>query len=288
MQKRVQTEEQSAELRYKIIIDKRNELNDQAREFADTRNMLNKERRETIDEIKELRDERDVLNKQMRRHKKTRNGYQDKAKDLIEKKKGKRKGIHQDLDKDIETLKTDVKALEIKQETTSLTLVEEKELLDTLKKQFVEIKRLEEVLGEQDSILADVKDVDEKITMLFKLSDEEHQKVVAVNNQAKEVHDHITLMNKSITHLILESNKNHENYAKLKERADEFHKKADEMRGKLMAMRNIKRDEIRESRQLIKDQNKSVRYALTDEKKLDKAADDALQQLLKKGKVEIR
>ena len=288
MQKRVQTEEQSAELRYKGIIDKRNELNDQAREFADTRNMLNGERRETIDEIKELRDERDVLNKQMRRHKKTRNGYQDKAKDLIEKKKGKRKGIHQDLDRDIETLKADAKLLEVKQETTPLTLVEEKELLDTLKKQYVEIKRLEEVLGEQDSILADVKDVDEKITMLFKLSDEEHQKVVAVNNQAKEVHDRITLMNKSITHLILESNKNHDNYVKLKERADVFHQKADEMRGKLMALRNVKRDEIRESRQLIKDQNKSARTALNDEKKLDRAADDALQQRLKKGKVEIR
>ena len=85
MQKRQQTEEQSAELRYRGIIEKGNELNDQAREFADTRNMLNKERRETIDEIKELRDERDHLNNKMRQYKKTRNGYQDKAKDLIEK-----------------------------------------------------------------------------------------------------------------------------------------------------------------------------------------------------------
>ncbi len=288
MQKRVQTEEQSAELRYRGIIEKRNELNDQAREFADTRNMLNKERRDNLDEIKELRDERDGLNKQMRKHKKSRNSYQDKAKDLIEKKKGKRKGIHQDLDRDIEALKADAKLLEVKQETTPLTLVEEKELLETLKKQHVEIKRLEVILGEQDSILADVKDVDEKITMLFKMADEEHQKVVVVNNQAKEVHDRITLMSKSISHLISESNKNHENYVNLKERADVFHQKANEMREKLMAMRNIKRDEIRESRQLIKDQNKSVKSALTDKKKLDKAADDALQQLMKKGKVEIR
>jgi phosphoserine phosphatase len=266
MQKRRQTEEQSAELRYRSIIEKRNELNDQARGFADTRNMLNDERRETIDEIKILREERDELNKEMRKHKKIRNGYQDKAKELIEKKKGKSKGIHKDLDRDIETLKADSKLLEVKQETTTLTLEEEKELLDTLKKNYEEIKRLEAVLGAQDAVLADVKDVDEKITMLFKMADDEHQKVVALNNQAREVHERIILMSKSITHLISEANKNHENYVKLKERADSYHKKASEMREKLMAMRNIKRDEIRESRQLIKDQNKAVRSALTDEK----------------------
>ena len=288
MQKQKISEEQSAELRYRAIIDKRNELNDQAREFADTRNMLNKERRETIDEIKELRDERDELNKLMRHHKKIRNNYQDKAKALIEQKKGTRKGIHKDLDRDIETMKADAKVLEVKQQTVPLTIAEENELLDTLKKQYEEIKRLEAVQGEQDSILTEVKDVDEKINLLFKMADEEHQHVKKFNDQANEVHNRIILMSKSITHLISESNKNHENYIKLKERADSYHQKGSEMREKLMAMRNIKRDEIRESRQIINNQNKAVRSALTDEKKLDKAADDALEQLLKKGKVEIR
>lgn len=288
MQKKEKTEEQSAEVRYRGIIEKRNELNDQAREFADTRDMLNKERRDTVDEIKSLRDERDALNKLMKKHKNTRNKYQDQAKDLIEKKKGKRKGIHKDLDRDIETLKADAKLMEVKQETTSLTLDEEKELLDKLKKNYEEIKRLEAVLGEQDAILADVKDVDEKITLLFKLADEEHQKVVALNKQAREVHDRIVLMSKSITHLVAEANKNHEQYVKLKERADSYHERGKEMREKLMALRNVKRDEIRASRKMIDDQNKAVRSALLDEKKLDAAADDALEQLLKKGKVEIK
>lgn len=287
MQKKQQSEEQSAELRYRSIIEKRNELNDQAREFADTRDLLNNERRETIEEIKALREERDALNNEMRKHKKVRNGYQDKAKDLIEKKKGKRKGIHKDLDRDIETLKADTKMMELKQETTSLSVSEENELLDKLKKNYEEIKRLEAVLGEQDAILSEVKDVDEKIDMLFKLADEEHQKVVALNKQAREVHDRITLMSKSITHLISESNKNHENYVKLKERADAYHERAKEMREKLMAIRNIKRDEIRASRKVIADQNRAVKDALTDKKKLDEAADEALEQLLKKGKVEI-
>lgn len=288
MQKKKLTEEQNAEKRYRSHIEKRNELNDQAREFAEQRNMLNAERRETIEEIKELRDERDGYNKQMRHHKKKRNGYQDKAKSLIEKKRSKRKGIHKDLDRDLETMKADAEMMEVKQQTVPLTIDEENELLDKLKGQYEEIKRLEEAQDEQDAILADVKDVDEKITMLFKMADEEHEKVKVFNAKAKEVHDRIVLMSKSINHLIAEANKNHENYVKIKERADSYHKKATEMREKLMAMKNIKRDEIKKSRQLIKEQNKSVRNALADEKKLDKAADDALEKLFKKGKVEIK
>lgn len=288
MQKPKLSEDQNAEVKYRGIIDKRNELNDQAREFADARDALNAERREIIEQIRDLRDERDVIVKQMRQHQKARNQYQDKAKSLIEAKKGKRKGIHKDLDRDLETLKAEAKLKEVEQETTVLTIEEENELLKELKKQYNEIKRLEALLGAQDAILSEVKDVDEKITMLFKMADEEHEKVVAFSKQAREMHDRITLMGKSISHLISESNKNHEAYVKLKERADEYHQKANEMREKIMAIRNVKKDEMRESRKLISDQNRSVKAALDDEKKLEAAADDALTTLLKKGKLEIR
>lgn len=288
MQKPKVTEEENAEVRYRGIIEKRNELNDQAREFADARNMLNNERREIIEDIQVLREERDGIVKKMRQHKKLRNQHQDKAKALIEQRKGKRKGIHKDLDRDIETIRAEVKMLELKQETTVLTIEEENELLKNLKKQYNEVKRLEAIQGEQDAILSEVKNVDEKITLLFKMADEEHAKVVALSKQSNEVHDRITLMSKSISHLISEANKNHEAYVKLKERADEYHQKANEMREKIMAVRNLKRDEIRESRMLVSQQNKAVRMALNDEKKLEAAANDALETLLKKGKVEIR
>ncbi len=288
MQKPKVTEEENAEIRYRGIIEKRNELNDQAREFADARNMLNNERREIIEDIQVLREERDGIVKKMRQHKKLRNQHQDKAKALIEQKKGKRKGIHKDLDRDIETIRAEVKMLELKQETTVLTIEEENELLKNLKKQYNEVKRLEAIQGEQDAILSEVKNVDEKITLLFKMADEEHAKVVALSKQSNEVHDRITLMSKSISHLISEANKNHETYVKLKERADEYHQKANEMREKIMAVRNLKRDEIREARMLVTQQNKAARMALNDEKKLEAAANDALETLLKKGKVEIR
>lgn len=288
MQKPKVTEEENAEIRYRGIIQKRNELNDQAREFADARNMLNNERRDIIEDIQVLREERDAIVRKMRHHKKLRNQHQDRAKALIEQKKGKRLGVHKNLDRDIETIRSEVKMLELKQETTVLTIEEENELLKNLKKQYGEVKRLEAVLGEQDAILSEVKNVDEKITILFKMADEEHAKVVEYSKQSNEIHDRITLMGKSITHLISEANKNHDAYVAMKARADEYHQKANEMRDKIMAVRNVKRDEIRESRQLITQQNKAVRMALNDEKKLEAAAESALETLLKKGKIEIR
>jgi len=288
MQKPKVSEEENAEIRYRGIIEKRNELNDQARQFADTRNSLTSERREIVEDIMDLREERDEIVKKMRHHKKLRNNHQDKAKSLIETKKGKRKGIHKDLDRDIEVIRTEAKMLELKQETTVITIEEENQLLKNLKKQYVEMRRLESMLGEQDAILSDVKNVDEKITLLFKMADEEHEKVVEFSKQSNEIHDRITLMGKSITHLIAESNKNHELYVQMKERADQYHQKANEMRDKIMTVRNLARDEIRESRQAITQQNKSVKMALNDEKKLEAAANEALETLFKKGKFEFR
>ncbi len=288
MQKKKKSEEESAELRHGSLLEKRNELNAQAREFAGTRDTLNDERRDLAEDINILRDERDAYTKDMKLHKKARNQYQKRAKELIEAKKGKRKDIYPGLGKDLEVLKADLKMMELKQQTVPLSLPEENELLDTLKEKTKELSRLEKVLAEQESIISEVKDVDESITELFRMADIEHEMVVKLSDQAQEVHDRITLMIKSISHLISEANKNHESFVKLKERADAYHLKAKEMREKLMAIRNVRRDEIREGRRLIKDQNRAAREMLYDKKKLDKAADSALERLFKKGKVEIK
>ena len=60
------------------------------------------------------------------------------------------------------------------------------------------------------------------------------------------------------------------------------------MRGKVLTIRDARRSEIREARNLLRQQNITVRRELLDERKLDKAADDALQLLLKKGRVVMK
>jgi len=105
MQKKKKTDEESAELRYRGLIEKRNELNAQAREIADARDTLNQERREILEEMRALRDERKALVNKMREHKKARNLYQQRARELIEVKRGKRKDIHPGLERELAGLR---------------------------------------------------------------------------------------------------------------------------------------------------------------------------------------
>jgi hypothetical protein len=87
--------------------------------------------------------------------------------------------------------------------------------------------------------------------------------------------------------LILEGNEKHAAYLTARDKADEVHAKLVEMREKVLSIRGAKRTEAREGRTLLRQQNRSVRDALLDEKKLEATADAALKALLEKGKVEI-
>ena len=60
-----------------------------------------------------------------------------------------------------------------------------------------------------------------------------------------------------------------------------------EMRNKVTSLRRERRSKMVEARKVIKKQNIEVKKALEDEKKLDAAADDAVKQLLRKGKIEM-
>ncbi|TLZ81986.1 MAG: hypothetical protein E6K11_02025 [Methanobacteriota archaeon] len=59
------------------------------------------------------------------------------------------------------------------------------------------------------------------------------------------------------------------------------------MREKVLSIKGAKRTEAREARTLLRQQNRAVRDALLDERKLEATADAALKALLEKGKVEI-
>ncbi len=287
MQKKPKSELEGAELRHSSLIEKRNEYNDKAKEFAESRNVLNAEKRRILDETKEMREKRHELVVMMRKHKTRRNAYQDKAKALIAQKRSKKKGIPGSVKKEIETTKADLKYADIKQQTVPMSLHKENELLDTIKEKLKNLERLESLKEEEDKIFAEVQKVDASITELFEMADEEHKKVVKLSKEINKIHDTISTSMKSLTHLTIESNKNHEGFLAMKEKANHYHEKAQEMRQKLMAIRNEKRDEARAGRKAIKDHNIQVKKTMDSDKSKDKAAKKALEELLKKGKVEI-
>lgn len=288
MQKKEKSEIEGAEKRYSSLIEKRNEFNQKAREFAEARNALNDEKRRILNESKELREKRKALVKEMRQHKTRRNAYQDKAKALIEARKKRRKGMPAGgVGKEIEARKAEMKYIEMRQQTVPMSVQEENQLLDDLKTKLKDLERLESAKEEEDAILKEVKKVDASITELFEMADEEHKKVVKLSKQINEIHDQITTMTSSLGHLNAESNKNHEGFLAMKEKADHYHKKSLEMREKLMAIKNERREEVRAGRKMVSDHNRAVKKNLESPESRDKAADEALEQLLKKGKVEI-
>jgi len=230
---------------------------------------------------------RDALVAEMRVHKKKRDELQKKAKELIEFKKkirGKQVGGLRD---EIKVTQQRIKDLELRQETVPMPIPEERKLLEELKHKLADLEKLRTILSEQEKIQSEVQNIDQSIDDLFKLADKEHKEVVRLSNEAQKHHDDITELVKEISTLIAAANKKHDDFKKMKEEADAAHVKAMEMRDKILEIKRVKRAERMEEVRALKQVNLATRRALDDKDKKDKAAEDALQALLKKGKLEL-
>lgn len=281
------SEREGAEKRYQALIEKRDEMNEEANQVRSERNTLNETKRKLLDEMKEVKARRNDAAKEMKAHRKRRDEAQKKAKQLISFKRQKLGNLYKDLPREIEAFRADIQFLEMKQQTSVMTLRKENDLLDQLRAKQREIPRMEKLLNEQETILKEIDDMDKSITELFKVGDEEHEKVVEWSKVHQELHDKYMDTFHEVSHLTIEANKKHELFLKVRERADLFHQKAQEMRKKVIALKKEANEERMVGRRLVNEQNKLVKMVLLDEKKLDQAADDAVKELFRKGKIEM-
>jgi uncharacterized coiled-coil DUF342 family protein len=282
------SELQSAELRFRALLNKRDEINEQAAALRGERDSLNEKKRQLQDEMRAARDKRDAFVAEMRVHKRRRDELQAKAKELIEFKKKLKGPSSRSLKDEIRAMEGEARMLELRQQTVPLTIPKERELLDDLKKRFAEIERMKKVLVEQEKIAKEVHDMDRSVDALFKQADKEHAEVVRLSDEQHKAHEEASAFMKEIVALSAAADKKHADFLKLREDANSAHEKAQEMRDKIIEIRKEKRMERKEELNAIRDVNKAARRALDDLSKRDKAADEALQVLLKKGKVEIR
>ena len=288
VRRKEKSELEQAEIKLESLIQRRDALNAQAAVSREERDLLHQQKREVVDQARALRDERDRLVDEMRAHRDRRNEFQRKARELIELKRKVRGQFQGSISGELDRLRRDVKGMEMRQQTTSLKIEEENALLDDLREKLKELKALEHVRSEQDKIGKEVRDLDGSITDLFRAGDKEHELVVKLNAEAKDRHEKVGALAAQIAALAADADKKHEEYLKVRGRADELHGKAMEMREAVLTIRNTARAEIREARNLLRQQNVTVRRELLDERKLDKAAEEALQLLLKKGRVEMK
>jgi len=88
-----------------------------------------------------------------------------------------------------------------------------------------------------------------------------------------------------ISTLISEANKKHGQCLKIKEKADDLHKKAIEMLSKIIAVKKERREQYQERKELIKQQNIKAQEAIT--KDAEKVLDENLEKLKKNGKISL-
>lgn len=288
VRKKEKTELDKAEIKLRSLLEQRDVWNEQARVLRQERDMLNDKRKSVVDEMHHVKDDRERFVQEMRSHRDKRNAMHQRARSLIEQKRSRRGQLKRGVGGDLGRLRKAIEDMDRRQQTTTMTLAEENELIDEIRKAVREVRTLEREKGEQEQVFKDVKDLDAAIDDLMGKADEEHAEVVALSGKAQEAHDRVTQLVRDISVLIAEANKKHEEFVAMREKADKYHEASLEMRDKVLAERKASRAEEFETRDALRAQKQKVRAQFQDKKKLDEAADRAFEALLKEGKLELR
>lgn len=273
--------------KFHSLLDQRNEYNDLAREARDARNLLNDHRRDKAKEIEDHKVARDRKNTEMKDHKDLRNSYQDQAKALIAQRKGKAGGIERSLPLRARKLRDEIQQAMERQETTVLDPAKEKALVDDVRRKRAELAELESELDKQKATSVDLSDTDAAIDELFRMADEEHEKVVAIQKMANEHHDKFVEAVKATRVTAAEADKKHQEFIALKTKADDYHNKAMDLREKVMSVRGEQRAEVAARRREIGDINTRARQSVSDPKAIERASESALDALKKGGKISL-
>ena len=269
----------NAEKKYQSLIEKRNELNQVARQFRDERDMLNEKRKELKNDMEKIKKEREKLVAKMKEHKEKRNQYQQQAKELIDAKRKKKGNVIKNLPLRVEEIKADIQMMEYEQETTILDTRKENKLIEKIKQKRKEYNDVKKQMEKQKLIEVDLSDTDKAITDLFKKADAEHEKVQKYYSESQQKHEEYKKHVNEIATLIGEANKKHKKYIEMRDEAQVNHEKALEMRSKIVSVKKERMQRFQESREILRNQNLKARKELMDNEKLEKVAEKSVEAL---------
>ncbi len=278
---------ESAERKFSELVAKRDELNRQAAVAREERNALNQRKRELLDLVQKLKLERDEHVALLKEHKRLRDRLHEEARTLLKQKRARGGKVYPDLPREAAARRAEIDYLDLRQQTQVLTLEEEKELIKDIKRKAEELRRLEEELKQQDRVRVELGEMDASLDGLFKKADEEHALVVKHYGEAQRIHERMMKLIQDCSALHNEADKKHRLFLELRERADALHKRAVEMRERILTLRSERRLQAREARRIIEEQNRIARQALSDPEGVEKKREEALEQLLKKGKISL-
>lgn len=273
-----------AEQRFRKLVDRRNALNDEARQAREARDAINAERRRIYDEVQVWMQQRQAVAQQIKTHKAARNEQQDRGRQLLALRQEKRKGHTGGAGQKMRELETQVKALEFRQQTVPMSGPKELELLDEIKVKVREMEELKKLKVTQDALFGEVKDLDGAVKDAFAKADAEHAKVVEFSAQWQELTNKLEPSFQNLGVLKQQADAKHQAFLDLRKRADDEHAKASELRGEVEQKRSAVDELYNERRAVVQEFRQQVR-ALEDPHALDASADEAVKLLLTKGRI---
>ena len=289
MPKRTISELEKAEEKFDALISKRNKLNDEGGELRNVRDMLNEQKRKLLDETLEIKKTKDEKAAEMAAHKRARNELNAKAKELIQLKRELHKNApDSDAYREIERLNREFEFLEMKQQTDTLSVQEENEVIQKMRQNLSERNGLLAVTRKGEEIVGRLEDINRKIDDLFEEAGREHESVTSLYAEVRALGEQMNSKMNEASILIGEADRKHREFTEKRDEADACHHEAMEMRSFILERRKERREKAAESRKAIQNQNFSVRRTLFDEKASEEEADKQLQELMKRGKISLR
>jgi len=277
--KKKRKEQENAEKKLEELIDKRNEFNDIARQLREEREILNAQKRELGDEIRKLKERRAACVEKMRAHKEKRNAFQAQARNVIKQKRERARGIDSRLPADVNLLRTEIRELEFRQQTTPMSLEKDREIIEKIKAKQRDLKNLSAELTHQVELDDDIKEINQVIDKIFERADEEHADVVRLYNESQSIHEKIMEHSKEMRFLITESNKKHQDFLKVREKADKVHQRVVAMLEKLNGIRAERREKFKEAQKIFLDYKDEIAAKLDDTELRRSREEDALKGL---------
>jgi uncharacterized coiled-coil DUF342 family protein len=289
MPKRTINELDKAEEKFDALITKRNMLNDEANELRQVRDMLNDQKRKLLDETLDTKKEKDAKVAEMGIHKRKRNELNAKAKELIQLKRQ----LHQntpdtEMYREIDRLNREFEFLEMKQQTDTLSVQEENEVIQKMRFNFAERNRLLAVTRKGEEFFSKLEEANVQIDRIFDEARKEHEAVTSLYREVQAFGEQMNAKMNEASILIGEADRKHAEFVKKREEADACHYQAMEMRSFILEQRKERREKAMESRKALQEQNFSVRKTLFDKKASEEEADKQLQELMKRGKISLR
>ena len=230
VRKKTSSELEQAEIKLQSLMEKRDALNGEAQQARQERDLVHEKKREVGVRLRPLKDRRASFAAEARAHREKRDELQAKAKALIELKRKLRASGPTDVGAELRALTRRVSQLEMRQQTASLSLSKENELIGELKESMKRLKVLQSLKADQDKIVKEVRDLDSGITDLFHAAEEQHEAALAMSAKARAAHEETMGLSREIAALDLEGNEKHEAYLAARAKADEIHGKVVELR----------------------------------------------------------